>query len=366
MSESKTILYFLRNGHMGGSQRQTLYLAQGLAGAGYRMACVFCNEGECAERMRSYGPVHILDLPPWRSVQGVLKRKRLLKKLSAMVDQYRPLLVHCADVWLTPYAVNMARILGIPSIVHVRAPLAVHDICKFGCSLASEVISISPRTTSNLLNAGIVQSTITQIYDSVDTDFFCPEGQCASMPSAVIRVGIVGRVEPAKRQEIFVRLANSIANKQKGVVFLIIGEIRDQLYHEKLFQYLSKGGISDKVCFLGERTDIADVLRGIDVLVSFSGGSVIYEAMACGCVVISAGFSTQAFSLIQHGVTGYLFPNINIEDIADHIIKMCSDKQLRNKISRNGYEWIQQHLSVQKMQDETYNVYAKALSQSQK
>ncbi len=56
-----------------------------------------------------------------------------------------------------------------------------------------------------------------------------------------------------------------------------------------------------------------DVLNSLDVLVSLSGGSVMYEAMSCGLCVVSAGFTKPGESIhLRNGETGIVTPTCGI------------------------------------------------------
>ncbi|MCX5637167.1 MAG: glycosyltransferase family 4 protein [Planctomycetota bacterium] len=75
--------------------------------------------------------------------------------------------------------------------------------------------------------------------------------------------------------------------------------------------------MSHPIVRTGRRDDIPQVLCSLDILVSLSGGSVMFEAMSCGKAVISAGFSTKEDSVhIQDGRTGLLVSSGYPSDLA--------------------------------------------------
>ena len=145
-------------------------------------------------------------------------------------------------------------------------------------------------------DAGIPKDKIILIHDAVDPDLFKPRDvrsnggvlrQQYDVGDAVL-VGIVGRVEKAKEQLAFVQIAGEVLKKTKKAAFFIVGKVKDPSYHARIVKQIRTAGLSGRVHFTGYREDIPEVLAGLDVLVSLSGGSVRYEAMMCGIPVVCA------------------------------------------------------------------------------
>ena len=96
--------------------------------------------------------------------------------------------------------------------------------------------------------------------------------------------------------------------------------------------------------FLGflDHDDLAKVYASCDVFVftsiSETHGNVVVEAMSSGCVpVIARGGGSQA--LVEDGVTGFLCEPDNPHDYIDKINILLSDKELKGKMQRAGYEY---------------------------
>lgn len=65
------------------------------------------------------------------------------------------------------------------------------------------------------------------------------------------------------------------------------------------------------------------------------------EAMACGCAVVSTDIGGVR-DYAQHGVTALLCPPKNSGALAEDIIILLKDDELRIRIAKAGYERIQQ------------------------
>ena len=109
--------------------------------------------------------------------------------------------------------------------------------------------------------------------------------------------------------------------------------------------------------------DMPKVLTSVDILVSLSGGSVMFEAMACGKPVISAGFSAQQDAVhIQNGRTGILVSSQHPSVLADALTQLIQNPNLRTRIGQHARKWAEKNLSHIKMAEKTQNLYDRILS----
>ena len=110
-------------------------------------------------------------------------------------------------------------------------------------------------------------------------------------------IGLVGRLDPMKGHEVFLRAAARLLEERDDVRFVCVGngpsEFRDRL--ESLGRDLGLGG---RLLWLPGRREIGSVYNGLDLATSasvFGEGfpNVVGEAMACGtlCVVTAVGDS---------------------------------------------------------------------------
>ena len=135
--------------------------------------------------------------------------------------------------------------------------------------------------------------------------------QPASEPvhAAEYVVGIVGRIEPFKRQKAFVEIAIKVVAKNKKVRFHIIGSAlgtpEHRTYEREVRQLIAKYGLQERVHFTGHRTDMPKAMQELDLLVTLSAGSVIAEAMAAGKPVVGTPVGSTA-EMIVHGETDTL------------------------------------------------------------
>ncbi len=156
-------------------------------------------------------------------------------------------------------------------------------------------------------------------------------------------------------------LSASRLDKEKRVDLLInaICKIKDRAYFhliitgrgkekEKLKKITMDKGLSGLVTFTDfiTKIDLRNLYHASDIFLTASEvelqGLSIMEAMACGLPVIGAK-SMAIPELVKDGINGYLFEPGNEKDAAKKILKLISNKKLREKMSENSLNLINKH-----------------------
>ncbi|MBN1258050.1 MAG: glycosyltransferase, partial [Planctomycetes bacterium] len=101
-------------------------------------------------------------------------------------------------------------------------------------------------------------------------------------------VGIVGRLHPVKRHDLFLETAFQLNQSRPDIHFLIAG---DGELKKALKEKVSDYGMAHKVTFTGFTHEIARIYRALDCLVLTSDseglGKVLLEAQAAGVPVVA-------------------------------------------------------------------------------
>ena len=153
-------------------------------------------------------------------------------------------------------------------------------------------------------------------------------------------VGTVGRLVPEKNYPLLLRAVAGI--RDVNVVFVGDGPLRGELQKHA----------GPNVSFLGQRTDIAELLAGFDVFVLSStteGMSIaLLEAMAAGCpiVVTAVGGNVE---LIQHMQTGLVVPPNDEAALRNAMERLLSDRALAARLGAAARAAVEKHYSVRAM-----------------
>jgi glycosyltransferase involved in cell wall biosynthesis len=120
-------------------------------------------------------------------------------------------------------------------------------------------------------------------------------------------------------------------------------------YQTELFHFISKNRM-ENIHFLGYRQDALAVLSLMDIYVlpSLSEGvpKSIIEAMALGKPVIATNVGGIP-ELVREGQTGYLVEPRDSEGLAQSIIKLAINAELRSQFGKRGHEIAFQEYSIE-------------------
>jgi glycosyltransferase involved in cell wall biosynthesis len=89
-------------------------------------------------------------------------------------------------------------------------------------------------------------------------------------------------------------------------------------------------------------------------------GLVPLEAMACARPVIVSRSGGLVESVVD-GVTGYIIEKDRPDQLADRMIRLLSNSDLRRRMGAAGRNYVEQHFSRQRMTKQTVELYALAL-----
>jgi glycosyltransferase involved in cell wall biosynthesis len=150
-----------------------------------------------------------------------------------------------------------------------------------------------------------------------------------------------------------------ISKRKKNIKLFLVGdgdlvkEMREKVKYNK----------ESSVFFLGKREDIPRILKesDINVLVSKREGlpRSIMEAMASGKPVIATDIRGNR-DLIHDGVNGYLVKLGDVEGLANSIIKLAEDDDLRKQMGKKAQEIIKAY-SLENVLVEMAEIYDKFL-----
>lgn len=192
---------------------------------------------------------------------------------------------------------------------------------------------------------------------------------CEAVPREVARarlgcaapeflVGVVGRIEPWKGQDIAVRMLARLAARGLDVQLVLLGERCSPSWpgFGPEVAALARGlGLMERVVFPGHVTDVPAVLPALDVLVCASReegfGLAAVEAMAARVPVVSTRCGGPE-DVIEHERTGLLVPVEDPHLLSDAVEHLLVDRGLAAGLAERAGEVWQERFTARSSAEE--------------
>jgi len=338
------ILYLSNTGSIiGGCENRLMGLIENLDKSLYNPIVVCPDVGEFSAKLEKLDiPVYVRYLPRWRKARAYPFRRLSAMRLAKLASEHHIDLVHTSNLWSNYYAWRVGQSLKIPIVSHVRDLLKPERIHKYLFDKFDKIIAISEDIKKPLVLGGIPSEKIEVIYNGIDLSEFNPNVKKTNVlrqeyPLRKHLVGLIGRIEPFRRQKEFVHVIAEVVKVRQDVSFLIIGEPPPNRfdYFREVQQSIEEHDIAEYIVFTGYRRDMPEVLVSLDLMVTLSDGGVIIEAMASGLAVIGTDIAGTS-EMIDDGVTGLLLPQDNIHAVSEAIIRLLDDEDTRNEMGKAG------------------------------
>lgn len=174
----------------------------------------------------------------------------------------------------------------------------------------------------------------------------------------------VARQEYQKGQDVLLAAISLLPKHELDKVhFLIVG--REGKATPMLEQQLVDRGIEDKVTFLGHRTDIPALLNMSDVFVfpsRYEGlPGVLIEAEASGLPIICTNLSMM-LEVVKDNQNALTFELNNAEHLAEVIIKLLTDVDLRSRFAKKSKEIFNENFQLESVNFKMLSLYQKISS----
>jgi glycosyltransferase involved in cell wall biosynthesis len=331
------ILHVITGLSTGGAERALYNLLASCAQEAEHCVLSLQCEGTFGPQIRALGiPVYGLGMRGW------LGYPKAIWRLSKITRGFRPDII---QGWM--YHGNLAASVAswmAPGSQPVVAWNIRHSLYRLAAErpVTRKVIRAN-RWLSGGVNAVIYNSQLSRrqherfglassrgkvIPNGFDTDKWRPDDECRrvtrnslNIPSSAIVVGHVARFHPMKDHASFLRAASEVMQRHKNMVCLLVGRQVD-LSNPALVNIVPPE-IEDRFRFVGERSDVEDMMRAMDVFCQSSWSeafpNVLGEAMSLGvpCVATDVGDSRDIL-----GETGKIVPPLDTSALTDGLLTL--------------------------------------------
>ena len=149
----------------------------------------------------------------------------------------------------------------------------------------------------------------------------------------------IGELNANKNQSMAIRMMRKIVAFYPNAMLLLAGNGHLQQFLERLIQ---QEGLQENIEMLGYVTNLQDYQHIADLQVSCSKreglGLNVVEAMLSGNVVVAASNRGHR-ELIHDWETGFLVPQNDFETMADRVLELLGDEQLKSDMEMKAHEY---------------------------
>jgi colanic acid/amylovoran biosynthesis glycosyltransferase len=298
-------------------------------------------------------------------------------ELSQRISKLRPDIVDCqSHLFLTTaQAVRAARRLRIPSVVTVHGAIAdrglmwnqaqlgyLYTIASWIFRKTDLVRCLTRSDFFEIARHGCPVAKIRIVPNAVNTDFFHPLDSSEEENS----ITWVGRFVPEKGLRYLVEASRIVVQERKNVLFVLVG---DGHLRQRTEAMVRRYGLSTKFVFRGQlsRKGVLESLqrRGLFVIPSVREGIPysLLEAMSCGKAIVGSDIPGIS-DVITDGYNGLLVPPRSVHELADAILRLLQDRNLRIKVGLNARRTAVEEYGLEAMVDRMEEIYCESLTRT--
>lgn len=353
-----------------GAEKQLYELLKGLDRDRFVASVIVLSEGGYwAEAIRR------LDVPVFEIPRKKSREYARLFRVIRILRELKPSIVHTYMFSANTYGRVAALLTGVPVVIASERNSAEVGKDKDVWQISFDRL-LARFSDAIICNTRYAARALVEKYAFDPQKVFTvhngirPYGQSCSEPlfendlnSCDGLIGTVGRLFPQKDHRLFLDVARLVLQRcpDKTIRFLLIG---DGPLRDELILYARSLGIERNVIFAGERTDVPELLRCMDVFVMTSEyeglSNAIMEAMLAGLPVVATDVGGNR-ELIENGRTGFLCAERNAEELAGRVIALFNDEKTASKIGSAGKQRILSDFSMTKMVNSTEKIYLSLL-----
>lgn len=310
--------------------------------------------------VKTYTIKWIGSIPPMYNLNRLIFNIRLYQAGSSIIREEKPDIIHEREMFFNFTGLLLAKKIKIPYVLEVNAPLS-YEVGRH-CSYiyqeigkiierklftgADRIIVVSNILKKYLLNQGVDEEKIKVIQNGVDEKLFNPtiSGESVRKKYHLENEEVIGFAGSLYQEwqgiGDLLKAAKIICSIKPSIRFLIVGNTEGQ---EEIFK-----SAPDNVIFTGsvDHSEVPRYLAAADVLVapyklekdlkhtSFYNSPVkLFEYMAMGKPIIASHIG-QIAEILEHEKTGLLTEPGNPKNLAENILILTEDEQLKKKLGR--------------------------------
>lgn len=362
------ITHVVENLNRGGLERMVLDLVRLQQRQGHRcqVVCVY-EGGALAHELDAEG------IPVVACHKGRGLDLRALARARRAIDRHDTDVLHTHNAVAHYQAVLASCGLDVLRILNTRHGMGAGKrtgrkewLYRRALARTHMVVTVCEAARRSGVEKGVLPSSLTRVVpNGIAVERFEPASgsmrerllRALKLDASATLIGNVGRLNWTKDQAGLIRAFRQVHRQRPDAALVLIGdgELREDLEHCALTE-----GVRDAVHFLGDRSDVRELLQGLDlfVLSSVSEGysMALLEACAVALPIVATDVGGNG-EIIRSGRTGQLVPPGNPDALADGMLALLHEPQRATAYGRAARAWVEHHGSLEAMADRYQRLY---------
>jgi L-malate glycosyltransferase len=328
------------------------------------------------------GTAGSLRLHPLHTPRALLEMAIAARQLRRAASRHRAEIVHANSI-RAGIVLALARIRRPARIVHVRDCLPPGRLSTATLRLVSAsatTVIANSRYTADSVRAAAPLAPLEIVYNAVDLTRFDPSkidraGARARLGEDGARaalLGVVAQITPWKGQDTAIEALRLLSEEGVDAQLLLVGAAKfvaastrfdNEDYVARLRALIERAGLDERVSWLGERDDVAEIVRALDVLLLPSWeepfGRAAIEAMALEVPVVVTTIGGPA-EIVEDGREGYLAEPREPRAWADAVRRVLQSGDHGAAMGRAGRERVERKFTIAQHVEAIRAVYRRA------
>ena len=349
-----------------GGEQQMAYLAVELKNNGVNCNLAFHGQNSRLNKFATKNQFESLNLPfGGLQILASFKLMLWLKKNRIDLIHSHTAKAHTVAVWANILGAKTPLIVSKRTDFKVKSPYKFHHKCVKAILCVSEMIEKITREGMHLKKRELVKT----VHSGVDINRFDSNEQISlkekyKISSDKILIGNCSAIADHKDYETFIDTAKILNEKFPGKYhFIIIGDGPDR---EKIESYCDNRMLRSNFTFTGFISDLELYLKSLDIFLMSSKeeglGTSLLDAMICKIPIVSTNAGGIP-EIVIHEKTGLLADVKDSKGLADNVLRLVEDHELKEKLVRNAKQQVVQEYSKEHTAQKTETIYRQVIAE---
>lgn len=362
----KHVLHVIDRLARGGAERMLVDLANIASADGWRVSvCITRQGGELVSELAR--EIQLLELGRSRRLDWPAMRRLAAFVRDRKVDVLH---VHGRSSFSMVALMKACGLVSHPIILHDHFSIEIDDSIPMwfklvGRHMLDHYVGVYESLFTWACSAGVCPERVHVIGNALDLRRLASGATipAASLPHSLPPhpVGVaVGGIRPEKGTDTLLRALAMVPRDRAFSVF-VIGGMADPDFGLRCTQLCTKLGINDRVMFLGQRSDVLELLQIADFAImpsrSESGPLVLIEYMAFGLPFVSTRIGEVSNKAERLGLPEFVSPD-DPSALARAMVRLLDlPEAVRRRRGEQGREVVRRHFDLRTVMRKWYGLY---------